>query len=70
MRTLLIIPPMADLTAPYPSTAYLAGYLASKGHDVTQWDSSLEVFLTIHTQTGMRRIGSILSARQPAPDAA
>jgi hypothetical protein len=69
MRVLLVIPPMVDLNAPYPSTAYLAGYLAQKPYDVRQWDASLDVFLRIHSAAGLRRLRASLATGPRRHDA-
>jgi hypothetical protein len=61
MRILLIIPPMTDLNTPYPSTAYLAGYLQPRGYDVIQWDASLDLFLRLHSRSGIAAIREVLT---------
>ena len=33
LRVLSIVPPMTQLNTPYPSTAYLTGFLRSRGVD-------------------------------------
>ena len=33
-RVLLIIPPLTQLNTPYPSTAYLSGFLKARGYAV------------------------------------
>ena len=38
MRVLSVIPPMTQLNTPYPSTAYLTGFLRSRGIDAVQED--------------------------------
>lgn len=42
-KLLLIIPPLTQLNTPYPSTAYLTGYLKSKGYKVEQCDLGIEL---------------------------
>ena len=37
-RVLSLIPPMTQLNTPYPSTAYLTGFLRSQGVDAVQED--------------------------------
>ena len=39
-RILSIIPPMTQLNTPYPSTAYLTGFLRSRGFHAQQADLS------------------------------
>ena len=36
LRVLSVIPPMTQLNTPYPSTAYLTGFLRSRGVDAVQ----------------------------------
>ena len=40
-RVLSIIPPMTQLNTPYPSTAYITGFLRSRGIAATQADIAL-----------------------------
>ncbi|HET7810814.1 MAG TPA: radical SAM protein [Steroidobacteraceae bacterium] len=51
MRVLLVTPPMIQLNTPYPATAYLTGFLrlhaARLGLQVTQADTSIELFLRL-----------------------
>ncbi len=42
MKILLVTPPFVQLNTPYPATTELKAYLASKGHEVTQCDLSIE----------------------------
>ncbi|MEY4362953.1 MAG: hypothetical protein RLZZ24_305, partial [Pseudomonadota bacterium] len=37
-RVLSLIPPMTQLNTPYPSTAYLTGFLREQGIDARQED--------------------------------
>ena len=45
LRVLSIIPPMTQLNAPYPSTAYLTGFLLGRGVDAVQEDLALGLVL-------------------------
>jgi hypothetical protein len=56
---------MVDLNAPYPSTAYLTGYLASKHIETQQWDASLDLFLCLHSRRGIEQIRQALARPQP-----
>lgn len=47
MRILSIIPPMTQLNTPYPSTAYLTGFLRSRGFEAQQTDLSLALALRL-----------------------
>lgn len=62
MRVLLITPPMTQLNAPYPATAYLTGYLRRKGVDTVQVDASLLLALRLFSQSGLEMIHEELSS--------
>jgi radical SAM superfamily enzyme YgiQ (UPF0313 family) len=53
MRVLSIIPPMTQLNTPYPSTAYLTGFLRSRGMDAVQEDLALALVLRLFTPAGL-----------------
>jgi hypothetical protein len=44
-KILSLIPPMTQLNTPYPSTAYLTGFLRSRGFDAVQEDLALATVL-------------------------
>ena len=50
-KLLLIIPPLTQLNTPYPSTAYLTGYLKKQGYDVEQCDLGIELVNELFTKT-------------------
>ncbi|MFM8586267.1 MAG: B12-binding domain-containing radical SAM protein [Gammaproteobacteria bacterium] len=52
-RLLSVIPPMTQLNTPYPSTAYLTGFLRSRGFDARQEDLALELVLRLLSSTGL-----------------
>jgi radical SAM superfamily enzyme YgiQ (UPF0313 family) len=54
-RVLLIIPPLTQLNTPYPSTAYLTGFLTSQGYAVTQADIGIEMVLGLFCRAGLTR---------------
>lgn len=54
-RVLLIIPPLTQLNTPYPSTAYLTGFLQSRGYAVTQADLGIEMVLGLFCRAGLTR---------------
>ena len=66
MKTLLVIPPMSNLRSPYPSTAYLAGYLQARGLDVAQADWSIELILRLLSKPGLERLGFELKHHRSA----
>ncbi len=53
---LSVIPPMTQLNTPYPSTAYLTGFLRSRGIAATQEDLALKLVLNLFTPQGMAQI--------------
>ena len=55
-RVLSLIPPMTQLNTPYPSTAYLTGFLRSRGIAATQEDIALKLVLELFTPDGLRAI--------------
>ena len=52
-RVLSLIPPMTQLNTPYPSTAYLTGFLRSRGIDAVQDDLALKLVLELFTPAGL-----------------
>lgn len=62
VRVLSVIPPMTQLNTPYPSTAYLTGFLRSRAVAAVQEDLALQLVLKIFSQDGLRRV----AARIPA----
>ena len=67
MRVLLLLPPMTQLNAPYPATAFLTGFLRSRQVACTQADLAIELVLRLFSRAGLERA----QAEQPArfPDA-
>jgi radical SAM superfamily enzyme YgiQ (UPF0313 family) len=55
-RILSIIPPMTQLNTPYPSTAYLTGFLRSRGFKAEQADLSIAVALKLLSVEGLQAI--------------
>ena len=56
MKVLSLIPPMTQLNTPYPSTAYLTGFLRSRGVDSAQEDLALALVLSFFTPEGLAEI--------------
>ncbi|WP_295334954.1 radical SAM protein [Flavobacterium sp.] len=50
---LLITPPFTQLNTPYPATAYLKGFLNTKGISAFQSDLGIEVILAIFSKQGL-----------------
>lgn len=53
LPVLFILPPFTQMNTPYPSTAYLKGYLATRGIPSAQADLSLEVILALFSPEGL-----------------
>ena len=53
IKILSIIPPMTQLNTPYPSTAYLTGFLRARGFNAIQEDLALDLVLTFFTSSGL-----------------
>ena len=56
MKILSLIPPMTQLNTPYPSTAYLTGFLRSQGFDAVQDDLALALVLGFFTVDGLAEV--------------
>ena len=56
VRILSIIPPMTQLNTPYPSTAYLTGFLRSRGFKAEQADLSIALALKLLSVQGVQAI--------------
>ncbi len=52
-RVLSLIPPMTQLNTPYPSTAYLTGFLRSRGVAAAQDDLALKLVLDLFSAAGL-----------------
>ncbi|MEL7222973.1 MAG: radical SAM protein, partial [Bacteroidota bacterium] len=52
---LLITPPFTQLNTPYPATAYLKGFLNTKGISSFQMDLGIEVILALFSQEGLEK---------------
>lgn len=56
LRVLSVIPPMTQLNTPYPSTAYLTGFLRSRGVPAVQEDLALALVLRLLSPDGLLQI--------------
>ncbi len=63
---LLITPPFTQLNTPYPATAYIKGFLNTKGIAATQADLGIEVILKLYALNGLQQL---FAYHQPAADA-
>jgi tRNA A37 methylthiotransferase MiaB len=59
---LLVIPPLTQLNTPYPSTAYLTGFLRARGWRVRQADLGIEMALALFSRTGLERVFAAVRA--------
>ncbi|QNP47305.1 B12-binding domain-containing radical SAM protein [Diaphorobacter aerolatus] len=65
-RVLSIIPPMTQLNTPYPSTAYLTGFLRSRGIDAVQEDLALALVLRLLSRAGLQQVAERIAQMPPA----
>ena len=65
-KVLSVIPPMTQLNTPYPSTAYLTGFLRSRGIDAVQEDLALALVLQLFTPAGLEALRSCALAQPEA----
>ena len=61
-RVLSIIPPMTQLNTPYPSTAYLTGFLRSRGVHAVQEDLALALVLKLLSREGLQGLREAAAA--------
>jgi len=62
LRVLSLIPPMTQLNTPYPSTAYLTGFLRSRDIPATQEDLALALVLELFSPAGLRAVRECIHA--------
>ncbi|MBP6226243.1 MAG: radical SAM protein [Rhizobacter sp.] len=70
LRVLSVIPPMTQLNTPYPSTAYLTGFMRSRGIDAVQEDLALALVLELFSVDGLLSVRHDIEAspeRQRTP---
>ncbi|EGJ08732.1 B12-binding domain-containing radical SAM protein [Rubrivivax benzoatilyticus] len=65
LRVLAVIPPMTQLNTPYPSTAYLTGFLRSRGIAAMQTDLALALVLELFTPAGLAAVRACAAALPP-----
>jgi hypothetical protein len=53
---LLLIPPLTQLNTPYPSTAYLTGFLRVRGIEASQADLGIEMVLRLFCRSGLQAV--------------
>ena len=62
LRVLSVIPPMTQLNTPYPSTAYLTGFLRSRGIESAQEDLALALVLALFSAPGLVRVRACIES--------
>jgi radical SAM superfamily enzyme YgiQ (UPF0313 family) len=62
LKILSVIPPMTQLNTPYPSTAYLTGFLRSRGFAAVQEDLALALVLRLFSPDGLRALRACIEA--------
>ncbi|MDQ2147789.1 radical SAM protein [Alcaligenaceae bacterium C4P045] len=65
LRVLSVIPPMTQLNTPYPSTAYLTGYLRSRDITAYQEDLALALVLRLLSREGLQAVAKQIEALDP-----
>jgi radical SAM superfamily enzyme YgiQ (UPF0313 family) len=63
---LSLIPPMTQLNTPYPSTAYLTGFLRSRGFHAVQDDLALALALKLLSREGLDAVKAEIDAAPQA----
>ena len=61
-RVLSVIPPMTQLNTPYPSTAYLTGFLRSRAVSAVQEDLALALILRLLSPLGLQAVHACVRA--------
>ena len=65
-RILSVIPPMTQLNTPYPSTAYITGFLRSRGFNAAQEDLALALVLKLFSRDGLQQVRDVIHASSAA----
>ena len=64
-RVLSLIPPMTQLNTPYPSTAYITGFLREQGVQAFQADLALALVLRLLSSDGLSQVKTTALALPP-----
>ncbi|MCB9745360.1 MAG: radical SAM protein [Alphaproteobacteria bacterium] len=70
MRISLVLPPSAQVNTPYPSTAYLARALRSRGLACEQRDLGIELLLRLLSREGLEQVFDQLEDSEELPEPA
>ncbi len=66
-RVLTLIPPMTQVNTPYPASAYLTGFLRSRGVDARQEDLALALVLHLFSTEGLAQLEASIASATAAP---
>lgn len=61
MKLLFITPPLTQINTPYPATAYIKGFLKSRGFEVNQADLGIELILELFSKEGFERLFEVVN---------
>ncbi|MGE4331327.1 MAG: radical SAM protein, partial [Diaphorobacter sp.] len=61
-RVLSVIPPMTQLNTPYPSAAYLTGFLRSRGVQAFQEDLAIALVLRLLSRDALAQVADLARA--------
>jgi hypothetical protein len=62
-KLFLITPPFTQLNTPYPATAYIKGFLNTKGIESVQADLGIEVILKLFSKEGLKDLFQVSSLK-------
>ncbi|MBC5836572.1 B12-binding domain-containing radical SAM protein [Flavobacterium muglaense] len=62
-KLFLITPPFTQLNTPYPATAYIKGFLNTKGIEAFQADLGIEVILKLFSKEGLQSLFQVASLK-------
>ncbi|MFY7979931.1 MAG: radical SAM protein, partial [Sediminibacterium sp.] len=60
----LITPPFTQLNTPYPATAYIKGFLNTKGIPSVQADLGIEVTLALFNKAGLTKLFKAIRSKE------
>lgn len=63
-KILLLTPPFTQLNTPYPATAYLKGFLNTRGYESHQADLGIDVILELFSPKGLTELFDALEAAE------
>jgi hypothetical protein len=63
-KVLIITPPFTQLNTPYPASAYLKGFLNTRGIPSVQADLGIEVILSIFSKPGLTALFEIIEQKE------